>query len=620
MKKVLIFFVFCSPMGLLAQTNQLARWLQIGNEFLNTHADSSLYYADRALQAKQTQRDCKTKGDALYLKGAALYRLNALDESEYTLNEAVALRKKCNNDSSVAAALSILLLVMVDDTARAARFSESIRLAQKSRDTMLMGKIYTNYAKVWADEGQHEKALGYNRRCEELLKNTTRFVQRGNNRIGLGNRLLDLYYDNDDSTRTRLDEAASYFSMAITDFKASNKPEALKWMADAKNGLGVAKMYSDDLKGAAQNFRESIQLCYAQKDTPLALHALYNLSIVAESETHFLAAADTLVAAGELIKNYHGPGIGEFMRNQLTGSELANKQTILRNQDRIQKVEQSNRLIIGVCVFVVFLSIIGFLLYRQRMRNQKLLADQEVKKQQLHVQQLENKIQEREILFVREKLEVEEAERLRIARMLHDGVGGMLISAKWNLESALEEAPPDSSVARRLADNIRQQEASYQELRKVAHQLRDSISTWWQELQAFCERLSNGHPSIQFHTRNLDERVGNKLGEQARLMTQELIVNALKYSNASEINIEISQSNQLLSIMVQDNGMGFDPQSVSTGMGLREIRERVEHERGGAFTLESAPAQGTTVFIDLPLTEGTALDTNLLKFDNDEPA
>ena len=103
-------------------------------------------------------------------------------------------------------------------------------------------------------------------------------------------------------------------------------------------------------------------------------------------------------------------------------------------------------------------------------------------------------------------------------------------------------------------------------------------------------------------------------------MTQELIVNALKYSNASEINIEISQSNQLLSIMVQDNGMGFDPQSISTGMGLREIRERVEHERGGALTLESAPSQGTTVFIDLPLTEGTALDTNLLKFDNDEPA
>ena len=232
---------------------------------------------------------------------------------------------------------------------------------------------------------------------------------------------------------------------------------------------------------------------------------------------------------------------------------------------------------------------------------------------------MENKLQQREISFVREKIDAETAERLRIARKLHDDVGGMLVSTKWNLEAIIEDVPEGSALAQKLAVNLHQQEESYQAVREVSHQLKRSTGYWWEDLERFCTRIGNGHPKIQFYTFNLDESVVGAIGEAARTTTQELIVNALKSAKATEINVQISRVDHLLSIFVRDNGVGFDTQAKSDGIGFANIRERIEQELGGSFSIESTPGEGTSVFVDIPLGPLDAMDKNPLKFeDTDE--
>jgi signal transduction histidine kinase len=83
---------------------------------------------------------------------------------------------------------------------------------------------------------------------------------------------------------------------------------------------------------------------------------------------------------------------------------------------------------------------------------------------------------------------------------------------------------------------------------------------------------------------------------------QELVTNIIKHSQAAEANISLTQHKMILSIIVEDKGVGFNPQLNDTkkGMGLSSIEKRIEH-LNGSLEIDSTPGKGTTVIIELPL-------------------
>ncbi|MFN0033721.1 MAG: sensor histidine kinase [Saprospiraceae bacterium] len=631
MKLLIFIFALCGPFwawaqggGSLAETNRLLRH---PDSLLAASPAAALLYADAVLQSKEFRNDCNIKGQALNLKGRALRNTGQLEAALSALNQATALNQQCENDQALAWSWALIAFCMMDsldngDTSEAVLkpLNEAINLAQRVQDTALLVKVYVNFAKNWGDNDLPARALDYNIRCENLLSSSLSsgyLSPRGFNRVGLGNRLLDLYYtEEDDSTGLRLSQAIAAFSGAIADLQPFTDAAALGVMADAKNGLGGAKLYANDLAGAEQNFKESLELTRQIGDTTRAANALYNLSILAECGNNFQAALDTLETANRLTKNYKGDNANGLMLYQLVGAPYEDRKALLKSQHKARKLEQWQYLLTGGSLLLLLTSLAVALFYRQKTRNRQLLQEEQQKTQ---LKEMENRMQQQEINFVREKIDIAAAERISIARKLHDDVGGKLISTKWGLDAILKGLPEDSELTQKLTENLRQQEESYQAARDVSHQLKRSIGHWWEYLEQLCSRLGNGHTKIEFSTHNLDDSVTGEIGEEVRIIVQELVINALKSAKATEISVQIDRVGNLLSIFVRDNGQGFDTAAKASGIGLSNIRERIEEELGGSFSIDSTIGEGTSAFVDIPLGTSDALDKNPLKFDdNDE--
>ena len=83
-------------------------------------------------------------------------------------------------------------------------------------------------------------------------------------------------------------------------------------------------------------------------------------------------------------------------------------------------------------------------------------------------------------------------------------------------------------------------------------------------------------------------------------MVQELVANALKHARPTELSMALTRTPERLSIIVSDNGKGFDPEQPTSGMGLGNVRARAD-AFGGKLLIDSSLRNGTTVSIEIPL-------------------
>jgi signal transduction histidine kinase len=79
---------------------------------------------------------------------------------------------------------------------------------------------------------------------------------------------------------------------------------------------------------------------------------------------------------------------------------------------------------------------------------------------------------------------------------------------------------------------------------------------------------------------------------------QEAINNALKYAQFDNLHIKIEQEGRSFSVEIKDDGIGIDPEAIQNGMGLANMKERIE-QIGGSFELKSTPNHGTSVKLSL---------------------
>ena len=270
--------------------------------------------------------------------------------------------------------------------------------------------------------------------------------------------------------------------------------------------------------------------------------------------------------------------------------ELVEKKLQITRQE--QYIEKKNRWIWGITGAALVSVILSVLLYRNYRHKQKL--------QQERIQNLQ---QEKEIGQLRAMMKGEEKERTRIARELHDGVGGMLASIKLNLGSVRGEYQELPQIGR-LDAILSMLEDAAAEVRKTAHNLmpdmliRHSLA---EALVIYCDSISTGSPlelDLQFHgdLRGLDKAAELILYRIA----QELIQNIIKHAHASYAVVQIRQHEEKLSIMVEDNGTGFDTDGHHGGFGLQNLQYRVQALQG-TLSIMSAKGRSTTIYIEFGL-------------------
>lgn len=267
-----------------------------------------------------------------------------------------------------------------------------------------------------------------------------------------------------------------------------------------------------------------------------------------------------------------------------------------KNQKQMEVNKKNSYLWVLSLILSLFLSLLLFLFILYK--NNKNLSEQK----EINLQQKIKDIKQKEQLTLTKAiLEGEERERERIAKDLHDGLGGMLAGVKINLStwSSNHLNPEKDKDFYRILGQL---DMSVSELRHVARNLMpESLLNFGLEtaLHDLCEFYGRKDLEIDFQAIDIDKTLPLNIQLNIYRIVQELLANAIKHAEANNIFLQCSQSEENFLITIEDNGKGFNKHAEKTtkSMGLRNLNNRVNYLRGKMEV--SSDNQGTTINIEL---------------------
>ena len=195
------------------------------------------------------------------------------------------------------------------------------------------------------------------------------------------------------------------------------------------------------------------------------------------------------------------------------------------------------------------------------------------------------------------------AERARISRELHDAVSQDLFSLRM-LAGGLQRAlPTDSPLAPQITSLQQMATTMIREMRALLLELRPAQLEHLGLAEAL-EDLATAYRTrlgIAVTTAIMTAPLPAAVEQAILRITQEALSNAARHADATAITLELRPQEQTITLIISDNGQGFEPAPDETqhGFGLRSMQERVQ-ELGGTFLIESAPGQGTRVQVAFP--------------------
>jgi signal transduction histidine kinase len=206
----------------------------------------------------------------------------------------------------------------------------------------------------------------------------------------------------------------------------------------------------------------------------------------------------------------------------------------------------------------------------------------------------------------RRLVEVQESERRNIARELHDEAGQALVSLRYGLRLLEREIGEGERVTERVAELVQRTDAVIDGLHRLAADLRPA-SLDHLGLEAALRQYSRSAGSkpglaVRFKARGFTgERLPAAIETDLYRVAQEAMTNVVRHARATRVDVLVERRGDSVMVMVEDDGVGFEPDQVQRGdhFGLLGIRERAE-ALGGTLTVESAPGAGTTVVVEVP--------------------
>ena len=233
-------------------------------------------------------------------------------------------------------------------------------------------------------------------------------------------------------------------------------------------------------------------------------------------------------------------------------------------------------------------------------------AEQEVER--LNKAQIADKLNQQKTISSK-IVENQEHEQNRIAREIHDGIGQMLTGLKFSLESIdvndKDKTEQKITYLKKLSlDIIKGVRTATFNL--MPPELSDyGIAASLSKLTTELGKLT-GKNIVFYNKTNFDKRLDSLIEINCYRLTQEAVNNAIKYAESTDIAVQLSHSNSILSIIIDDNGKGFDVTQVEakrnseSGMGLLFMKERIQYINGRVF-INSIPGEGTRITFNIPI-------------------
>ncbi|MGQ7947112.1 sensor histidine kinase [Flavobacterium sp. WC2509] len=198
-------------------------------------------------------------------------------------------------------------------------------------------------------------------------------------------------------------------------------------------------------------------------------------------------------------------------------------------------------------------------------------------------------------------LTIESNEQERLARNIHDEIGSDITGLRLQLESHLLESNLSSEQQESILENVK---TLYEKVRDLSYFMNpmefntNFIATIEDQVSFYRKNVKNVEFELFTNLKESDVFLPEIQSQLTRII-KEACTNALKHSLASKISIQLISENDLLLLMIEDNGIGFDTGNEFKSFGLENMKSRVAFLRG-IITLESNK-KGTSIIIEIPL-------------------
>ncbi|TVQ17854.1 MAG: hypothetical protein EA361_02005 [Bacteroidetes bacterium] len=421
---------------------------------------------------------------------------------------------------------------------------KAIEMALINNNRFGLSGSYIEKAKVFCYSGEQKKALDYFRRSEQVSSEINYQEKLCEARIGIAQAYLEM---ND------VKQALSY----------------------ASQGMDIAEMLDN------KKLRKEIHQIYSAIYERIGDYkqSLYHKNL-------YVDLKEKIIDQSKLHQLY-----------SLEIQELVHAKEIQQFEIQRQNLMLSRKNTTMIFITVAFLLVMGglYLLYhnhryRQLASHQKMILDLTEKKS-------------------RAAVEAEIQERSRIGRELHDGLGQMLSVARLNISVVQQKAALTPERRKELLESaILSVDKAFYELRDISRNLAPSVlmeKGLGNAIKELAEQVNkSGQLRVYIETFGLNGTIDNLIENTFYRAGQEILNNAIKHSHASEIFFQFVRNEAEITMIVEDNGKGFDLEKVLllNGGGLRNIRSRVENLKGSMF-VDTMLNRGTIITIVIPFKE-----------------
>jgi two-component system, NarL family, sensor kinase len=612
--------------------------LDIGEDIESRSTEKSLVYYRQALELAEKIQNKRLILSSLVNLGIGNMESNHLDTAVAYFNLAMPVAAALRDTNRIAVVYSNLgnaYRYKKDRIKALENFQRAADLLEKKNDSLRLPGVYQNISIFLSENNDYRESIVYSNKayvmasaqgddytaCNALISMSDAWVSLGE--PGRQYELLQKAKLLAERTGDLEEHSAIYNNLGSYFFTKKDFPEALRqyklsygYALQMGNHFHLCEACTRMAEIYKQMNKPDSALAYAKKAEDLA-HEIGSRSDLKEI---YLTRAEIEKSLGHANEGYgflsKALHLGDSLYTTAVSEKIAEMEARYeseKKQQQIAALEKDrqisllslkqkaffNWLMAGLALALL---IVSFLIYLN-LRRSRMLAAQTAKIQQQRIVELEK---DHELLVVNSLLKGQEEERGRMARDLHDGLGGLLSGIKFSMHHMKDNlivTPENMAVFERSLDLI---DTSIAELRRIAHNMMPEglVSYGLDEaLKQYCSSINtNGMLRVSYQSVGLDSRMQDAVEITSYRIIQELLNNILKHAAATEATVQVIHDDGRLNIVVEDNGKGFDLNSLDEkkGAGWVNIKARVDYLKG-ELELNSEPGKGTQVNIEFKL-------------------
>lgn len=453
---------------------------------------------------------------------------------------------------------------------------KALQIYKDINDMEHIGATCTNLCNVYHNMGKIDSS-------EYYIKESIRYSTQVNDLYGLSIAYIDYATLLSSYPYTEYDKALEYFSKALQSKTQMNDEEGI---VHIYINMSHIYKYKGDWESYLKYNLKALELSKKNVFLSRQKTIYHNIATYfvnkknADSTYHYLRLYNTLT---DSIFN------GEF-KNSLSDAETKyqtkEKELTIKTQE--YQLSKQYYYIIALCLSIITIGLIFFFVYYRNKQRQKLKLKEEIIRQQ--------------DIGAKAILEAEDNERRRIAGDLHDSVGQILSAVKINLSSLQSTIQQENSA--RYENIMAMVDGACKEVRAISHNMMPNSllrSGLVAAIKEFINQIDSDVLKVRLDTTGLNQRLDHNTEMVLYRVIQECVNNVIKHSQAKTLEIQIIKDQEGISVTIEDDGIGFDLSQQKDGIGLANLRTRIEFLKG-QLDIQSSPGRGTLIAIFIGIT------------------